>query len=221
MESSWLRAKLKAHKITQKSLGEAIGLTQDKVNKVLAHVRLLSPIEALKAADFLRQYGVPKAETLRALMGKEADLLGAGMMSESASSGFQSIAAAPASPAGSPERISVIGQSGEAGEIFPAQSETYVSGVPYTGHHRLCAVKIAGGALEPVYHDGDTLYFEDHGMLDSSLLGKECVTCLEGTGACSSVYCARAGSPPPIGWNRITPPRLRMSGCAGHHESTG
>lgn len=180
MESSWLRAKLKAHKITQKSLGEAIGLTQDKVNKVLAHVRLLSPIEALKAADFLRQYGIPKAETLRALMGKEAELLGASVMSESAGAGYQAVAAtAPSTPSTPAGNITVIGNSGAAGEIFPAHSESYVSGVPYTGQHRLCAVKITGSALELVYHDGDMLYFEDHGMLDSSLLGKECVACLE------------------------------------------
>lgn len=183
MDSEWLRSKLKAHKITQRSLGEAIGLTQDKVNKVLAHVRIISPIEALKAAEFLQKYGISRNEVLRAFLGKEAELFGLSGAAEQSPPAFQPLAASTQPQAEGEKGVPLVGEVGANGQvtIYGAASmpPRFADYVPYSGPHTLRALRVAGNALYPVHHNGDLLYFEDHGMVDNLLSEKECVVKLK------------------------------------------
>ena len=176
MDSAWLKNTLRSKRITQRVLGEAIGLTQDKINKVLAHVRQFTTIEAIKVAVFLENAGIPRNETLGALLGKEALLImGKNGFAENPPTGFAA-AESGAKP------IPIVGTVGVGGLISlfgPDVPEQFADPVPTTGADSPVAVRIIGTALYPVYREGDLLYFIDHGLIDGMALNKDCVVQME------------------------------------------
>lgn len=181
MDAAWLRKTLKSHKITQRELGDAIGLTQDKINKTLSHVRLFNPLEAIRVADFLQAYGVSKSETLRSILGKEASLLeGRNAFAEGKSS-YQ-----PLPPSAKKTEVSsaipVMGYTGVGGQIFPYTAKDHQSEVTSldidTSLANVSAIRINGNALYPLYHDGDLVFFSEATPLEAAL-NKESVACLD------------------------------------------
>jgi len=175
MDSLWLKTTLRSKKITQRTLGDAIGLSQDKINKALAHVRQFTPIEAIKIADFLEPHEVNRAETLNAILGKDAVFLKVG---EQKASGFQ-----PPASSQTPKRIPIIGTVGSFGAVayFDAGvKQEFAEPIGASPQpDSLVALRVEGGALIPAYQDGDLIYYDDHGKVDTKALGKEVVAELE------------------------------------------
>ena len=169
MDSTWLKTILRAKKITQRSLGEAIGLPQDKINKALAHVRQFSPIEAIKIAEFLEEYQVPRSETLNAILGKDAVYLQ--RVGEQKNADFQLLGSTPS------KAIPIIGTINGAGGLtyFDANAKReFIDAVPSVATS-LVAVRVEGESLSPTYRHGDIIYYDDHGKVENSALNKEAI----------------------------------------------
>ena len=169
MDSLWLKTTLRVKKVTQRSLGEAIGLSQDKINKALAHVRQFSTIEAIKIADYLEKFQVDRTEALNALLGKDAAFLQ--KVGEQKPSGFQALNSSAAKP------IPIIGKVGALGALYNAEannSTEYAAPVSSSAAS-LVAVRVEGEVLAPSYRNGDLLYYDDHGKIDNGAFNKEAI----------------------------------------------
>lgn len=183
MDAAWLRKTLKSHKITQRELGDAIGLTQDKINKTLSHVRLFNPLEAIRVADFLEAHGVAKSETLRSILGKEAALIeGRGVFGESKST-FHALQSGSNNTSSAPHAtVPIVGYTGVGGQIFPYTAKdqhTETTSLELdTSITNVCGVRVNGNSLYPLYHDGDIVFFSENTPLEAGL-NKECVACLD------------------------------------------
>jgi hypothetical protein len=169
MDSLWLKTILRAKKITQRSLGEAIGLPQDKINKALAHVRQFSPIEAIKIAEFLEEYQVPRSETLNAILGKDAVYLQ--RVGESKDSNFKPLASTNS------KSIPIIGTISGAGAVtyFDATTKREFADAVSSSATSLVALRVEGEGLAPTYRHGDILYYDDHGKLENLAINKEAI----------------------------------------------
>ena len=169
MDSLWLKATLRAKKITQRSLGEAINLSQDKINKALAHVRQFSTIEAIKIAEYLEQFQINREETLKAILGKDMAFLQ--KIGERAESGFQPLPSSLSKP------IPIVGNVISSGAIVPLEANTkieYAEPISSSASSPV-AIRIKSEAFAPTHHDGDILYYDDHGKIENTAIGKEAV----------------------------------------------
>lgn len=169
MDSLWLKTTLRTKKVTQRSLGEAIGLSQDKINKALAHVRQFTPIEAIKIAEFLEQYHIPRTETLHAILGKDALFLQ--KVSEHKDAGFQAL------PTTATKAVPIIGTISTSGLVtyFSKEAKHEFADAVASSAASLVALRVEGDALAPLYHNGDLVYYDDHGKVESSALNKEAI----------------------------------------------
>ena len=169
MDSLWLKNTLRAKKVTQRSLGEAIGLSQDKINKALAHIRQFTPIEAIKIAEYLEKYQVSHTETLNAILGKDAQFLQ--RVGQQKEPGFQALSLQTNKP------IPVVGTIGAFGAItsFDAYAKPEYAATVSSPASSLVALRVEGDQLEPVHYNGDILYYDDHNKVENAAFNKEAI----------------------------------------------